>query len=101
MLRSALPRASPPPLHSCSRHLALVVFVGADPERDVPRRFRQRVLRPAKVNRALVLPVLAQAQKQMFLLQDLRSHSRFDLSAQKERLRVAVAERLQQLVPAE
>jgi hypothetical protein len=44
--------------------------------------------------------LLAQPQNEMLLAHDLRRDSRLDSASEKDRLRVAVSERLKHLMPA-
>ena len=77
------------------------VFIAADPKGDVPGRLGNRILRATKKNRALKTSILAQAQDEMFFLQDLGSYSRLHLARENKRLGVALDKGLEELVPAQ
>src|SRR5436190_18719711 len=87
--------------HSHFQTLFALVFVGANPKRDVPGRRRQRMVRRAEENRAMMIVLLPKPQLQMFLANDARFHDRFNRPREKDRLWVTVAERLEHFVPAE
>ena len=73
----------------------------ADPKSHIPWRLGQWLFRAAKKNRPLRTPMLPQTQDEMFLFQNLRRRDRLNGAREKERLRIALPEGLQQLVPAE
>ena len=77
------------------------VFFGAETKSHVPGSRGQRRQSAIKENCAPKMVFLPQTQGQMFFLENLWRHGRFDLAREKQGLPVAAAERLQRLVPSQ
>src|SRR5436190_11555318 len=77
------------------------IFVRANSECHVPRRWRQLVCRAVKIKRAAMAITLTQTKDKMLVLHDSWGRDWLDFTCKKQRVRVAVSKRLQHFVPAQ
>ena len=80
---------------------AVFVFIGADAECNVPRRYRQLICHAVKINGAAMTIPLAQTKDQMFFIRYARRRHRLHRAREEKRLRISVSKRLQHFVPAQ
>ena len=77
------------------------VLIRSNAKSNVPRLRRQRIERGAEENCAALIFLLPQNQCQMVFADNSRRDCRFDPAREKNRLRIAIAKRLEHFVPAE
>src|SRR5215469_7292880 len=77
------------------------IFVRANSQRDVPRRWRQLTGRAVKIKRAAMAIALTQTKDEMLVLHNSWRRDWLDLARKEPRLRVAVSKRLQHFVPVQ
>jgi hypothetical protein len=78
-----------------------VIFVGANPKCDVPRRWRQWIRHAVKKNCAAMATPLTQTKDEMFFVDYPGKRNRLDLSRKEKWLGISISKWLQHFVPAQ